>query len=1109
MNKKVSTIFAMAALMGGAYCGSAYAKTLPVNVLTAKDGKVTLPKEVVLMQGDLILGFEKDANGTTQVIVEDYKNMESLEKALNFKWIVTTVAQEQGEGAENRYVFQNVVTKDTLSFQVNDFSKLQLTNKDKNQYAKDGYYTFTFGEPTGANYPAYSEDGSILYSEKAKVDDENVALTLTNGETDAATLTKVTTDPETSITTPEIFKLGELRLNAVSAEELNALFNERGFNFAAKPAVANVEVEGNIFAEQTVWAFEVKEKTVEAEDQDWNDGKFIGYKLTNEAQHDKDLVIPAGTYFFTNVKFNGSTTFGSDNIKASDINWLESTLIYLSASESEEGTDSDRANGGGFVLATQNGSEFKYKENASVQQGNDTWITNACFTPRTNFAANANYPYSLTVNEFWYQEKKGAAGTDKQKKATVCLDVVSYDGGTRQSLVSKTFDGDPAAVFMLKASSVVDGKTLLHDTKKAAVYTIKFVSGNSYLNSKYLTVGKGDNGFQWEAKGAAIYDETFPIFQYTITAVSDNNEVTFTNRETGQNFTAQLFAVEGNENRYYMSIKDINGGASETNVITNTNFKVQPYTVENKTNTYAVEKTKNSEGAFVGAQPFAADYVVELKSIEDVDSYAGFLKETETVSRALAFARDVNDTSNKMYAIVDNDEYNNKYLVEDDFTNDIYASAQWQLKKYGEVAISRVYVYNNTTTKSVDNVPEGDKVKAYTYTLQYIEDGEFYQDNDNYKFLGLQDNDGDGIAKPILDNAKLQKEADKFIIKENVDGSVSLIKYDNSDIFTGLQVANYNEYKGVEVKNIATDKKPDYCFDLTDEVYKTESEARAIKTYLEVQPVDISWPAHEGHVTIESELGNYINMNENRDAIVVDETDADTYYLYVTDTEKKNVVPSFYITKGIAAENGERMFMFNPKDSVDYYVAEGTYDKKYQWAEDATKVIFKAAKINDSRDTLTINVKGEDKYIAKKGDDDNKNIWGGLNRFKWQIIEATDAEGYYRIRQTGSENVGNYLSALNDKMTWSGKDKAMLFTIESVAAPTANEGVSATEVKIIATDGAVNVKNAAGKNVVISTILGQIVANEVLTSDNATISVPAGIAIVSVDGEEAVKVSVR
>ena len=1109
MNKKVSTIFAMAALMGGAYCGNAFAADLdkyPVRNgdLEALSGKVLLQQNV---NGEnKILGFLKDGSNPSQAVLLGLNEKLSDSEVLNYAWNVLTTPKPSNDG--NYYVLVNAATSDTLSF--NNKGELLITGTPKK------------GEE-GKVYATEKGVGMFNFDIKAvnkKFSSVNVKLV---SDDDAEKALKFEEDAKTEEVTISVAEAGEgslasttfksLAIAPVPAKDLNALFNERGFNFAAKPVLADVAVNGNIFAEQTVWAFTLDESAFDSKNTgkatDDNTGDLLGYYLTTEEANQKNLIVPAGTYFFTDVKFKNSKTFGSENIYASDIDWLNSTLVYLSASESEEGTDSDRANGGGFLLKSQKGTEFKYDLNTSDPQGNDTWITNACFTVETNFTANDSYPYSLTVKDFWYQPKKNAAGTDKQKNETVCMAVESYDN-SRQSLVSKKLDGDPAAVFMLKASSVVDGKTLLHDTKKAAVYTIKFVSGNSYLNSKYLTVGKGVSGFQWEAKGAAIYDETFPIFQYTITAVSDNNEVTFTNRETGQNFTAQLFAVEGNENRYYMSIKDINGDASETNVITNTDFKVQPYTVENKTNTYAVEKTKNSEGVEVDAQPFAVNYVVELKSIEDVDSYAGFLKETEAVSRALAFARDVNDTSNKMYAIVDEDESNNKYLVGDDFTNDIYASAQWQLKKYSEVVISRVYVYNNTTTKSVDNVPEGDKVKAYTYTLQYIEDGEFYQDDAGYyRFLALDDNNGNGIALPKLGKAKLQKNADKFIIKENVDGSVSLIKYDNSDIFTGLKVANYNEYKGVEVKNIATDKKPDYRFDLTDEVYDTESEAREIKTYLEVQPVDISWPAHEGHVTIESELGNYINMNENRDAIVVDETDADTYYLYVTDTEKKNVVPSFYITKGIAAENGERMFMFNPTDSVDYYVAEGTYDKKYQWAEDATKVIFKAAKINDSRDTLTINVKGEDKYIAKKGDDDNKNIWGGLNRFKWQIIEATDAEGYYRIRQTGSDNEGNYLSALNDKMTWSGKDKAMLFTIESVAAPTANEGVSATEVKIIATDGAVNVKNAAGKNVVISTILGQIVANEVLTSDNATISVPAGIAIVSVDGEEAVKVSVR
>ncbi|MBU3806856.1 MAG: hypothetical protein H9802_00270, partial [Candidatus Phocaeicola faecipullorum] len=62
--------------------------------------------------------------------------------------------------------------------------------------------------------------------------------------------------------------------------------------------------------------------------------------------------------------------------------------------------------------------------------------------------------------------------------------------------------------------------------------------------------------------------------------------------------------------------------------------------------------------------------------------------------------------------------------------------------------------------------------------------------------------------------------------------------------------------------------------------------------------------------------------------------------------------------------------------------------------------------------------------------------------------------------------------------------------------PTANEEISANgEVSVIATDGAVIVKGAEGKNVVVSTILGKVVANEVLNSDNETIAAPAGIVV--------------
>ena len=82
-------------------------------------------------------------------------------------------------------------------------------------------------------------------------------------------------------------------------------------------------------------------------------------------------------------------------------------------------------------------------------------------------------------------------------------------------------------------------------------------------------------------------------------------------------------------------------------------------------------------------------------------------------------------------------------------------------------------------------------------------------------------------------------------------------------------------------------------------------------------------------------------------------------------------------------------------------------------------------------------------------------------------------------------------------------DEAERFTMEdSELEATANESITAEgAVSVVATDGAVIIKGAEGKNVVIATILGKVVANETINSDNETIAVPAGIAVVSVDGE--------
>ena len=92
-------------------------------------------------------------------------------------------------------------------------------------------------------------------------------------------------------------------------------------------------------------------------------------------------------------------------------------------------------------------------------------------------------------------------------------------------------------------------------------------------------------------------------------------------------------------------------------------------------------------------------------------------------------------------------------------------------------------------------------------------------------------------------------------------------------------------------------------------------------------------------------------------------------------------------------------------------------------------------------------------------------------------------------------------------------DGALIFNVaqkDEEDMVTSNDNINDVEgVSVVAGNGTVTIQGAAGKSVVISNILGKVVAETVLTSDNATIAVPAGIVAVAVDGEEAVKVVVK
>jgi hypothetical protein len=84
-------------------------------------------------------------------------------------------------------------------------------------------------------------------------------------------------------------------------------------------------------------------------------------------------------------------------------------------------------------------------------------------------------------------------------------------------------------------------------------------------------------------------------------------------------------------------------------------------------------------------------------------------------------------------------------------------------------------------------------------------------------------------------------------------------------------------------------------------------------------------------------------------------------------------------------------------------------------------------------------------------------------------------------------------------------DAALGMNVKGVEADDENKATSVEAAtvdgaKVIGGVGSVTILNAAGKTVTVTNVLGQVVAKTVATGDNATIALPKGIVVVSVDG---------
>lgn len=759
--------------------------------------------------------------------------------------------------------------------------------------------------------------------------------------------------------------------------------------------------------------------------------------------------IPAGVYLATSWGDVTSITTYDDFSKCTFI------AIDPNTSLGEKPADDIKA-GKNLSFKEVKGTDFNFfTSDATAEQlskNEEVSVANAAFKIGTNSAnqVDGDFTYAITtVGNIRFQPKAAEAKqTTSSKPAAIAVVEIS-----KKKVLTATVGADKAYTFTFGPNPVSKVTRLLNATG-ASVYNISFESGKAEEEKgKYLGSGHDGSGaaFALLAQGMAVADLNTPQYQFVISAVDTvANEVTFTNREAGNTFTCVL---------------DTTATAGVYKVVATTGtVKVIVPTLDASNEYVYTTNVASLVGSTIKLTPAT------------VDKFAGFaVRNAEKDYVRMAFAKDV--TAAQLYATVST--ATTPYTLEKVSDKEADA-ALFELVQSEKPVLARHDYVMLDSKGAVKTMSLMDTVAYYTYNLKYVETpapATPYLLKESSKTLSLE------AAPATTDHA--------FIIKENKDGSVSIMK----------SIA----YNASAVSYDATSKKP--VFAATTYAYKNAN-AADIKTFLLEESYGASLPAKRGHVSFEAEVGGFISMNANNDGVIAIKTAADedlTFYLDTADS--KATLPSFYISKNLKATkatSADRMYMYYAADSSTY-VGAGEPDNRFEWANGDTKIIFKAATLINS-DTLATTAKGKAINVAMKADADGTQA--GLDNFRFQIFKADDAEDAYVVRCVGAA-ANAYLKNVNGQLTLGSAADALKVYVAEQQAPVANEGINASSISVIATNGAVIVKGAQGKKVTVNNVLGQTIANTVVSSDNATISAPAGVVIVAVEGEAAVKAIVK
>ena len=759
----------------------------------------------------------------------------------------------------------------------------------------------------------------------------------------------------------------------------------------------------------------------------------------------------------------------ADDIKKLDWTKKETAAkVSVAYVKNETWNLNTNADGEGYKLVMVNGADFLADEKPAV------W-DNAVFT-------KIEESDKLNKEGEIYLEIKPQVG-NLATAPTVKIAAVKTSASDPKTYVTTIAAGSSTATKYAKVINPMLGDNTYFAASEflstgKSVYNVYFTSGVQSVENgittefhKYLAVTSNGTDFQADALAANDVQLNSPFAQWIATGFDGKYTLTLTNRQTKQNVVLKLKTTD-------------TAGVYEIVSTTGSTYAQLPNLTNQSETTY-------------NEKDLAGKKIKLVKTtVTKTDGYLDLTEEEMAAKVAFKFFGKSNELGKTSFYAVPNyvatganaDSYDKLYPSQDEKKIEFY-----DIKKANKEVLNVTnYAYLNADNQIVTDAADTLQVPVYNISYSYFKEDAKKATVAYVKNRTLELNEATtALPSPVKEN---------FIFPMAMNGS-----YTMAIASTNSAPSEYNADRWAT--GVVKSTTINFAADGTIKAFDPKDGDFAYVTVLLNDNNDrTSLEAASRHATFENSLGS-VSMQVNKNGIIEGILAAEpaTFWL---DTLTNGDEVSFYISKGIkAAEETKadeaaevRNFMYYAKDSL-YIFDEGSalasMNKNYllEGTDADVKAIFRPATLV-AHDTLTTVVDGKEKTLAK----------AAAKAFQYGIVLADEeVAGEYVIYSKA--NPSKYLYSRNGKLGFGSEKEALIVKLGEGDA-TANEAIAAENVAVIAGEGVVTVKGAAGKQVVVSNILGQVIANKVATSDEETIAVAAGVAVVVVDGE-ATKVVVK